>query len=72
MESITQTQFNNLLKGQVDHTLPSHTQADINFIKTILLTHQVDEFFVEFVEFDELCEEEIAETKARGTLITIS
>ena len=72
MESITQTQFNNLLKGQVDPTLPSHTQADINFIKTILLTHQVDEFFVEFVEFDELCEEEIAETKARGTLVTIS
>ena len=72
MESITQTQFNNLLKGRIDTTLASHLQADINFIKTILLTQQNDEFFVELIELSELCEEEIAETKARGTLVTIS
>tara|TARA_Y100000589_G_C27044767_1_gene584703 strand:- start:807 stop:1025 length:219 start_codon:yes stop_codon:yes gene_type:complete len=72
MESITQTQFNNLLKGQLDSTLASHIQADINFIKTILLTQHGEEYFVEFIELSELCEEEIAETKARGTLVTIS
>ena len=72
MESITQIQFNNLLKGQIDPTLASHLQADINFIKTILLTQQGDEFFVELIELSELCDEEIAETRARGTLVTIS
>ena len=72
MESITQTQFNNLLNSQIDPTLPSHIQSDIEYIKTILLTQHGDEFFVEFIELDELCEEEIEETKARGTLITIS
>ena len=72
MELITQHQFNNLLKGQIDPTLPSHTQADIDFIKTILLTQQGDEYFVEFIELSELCEEEIAEIEARGTLVTIS
>ena len=72
MESITQPQFNNLLKGQIDPTLPSHIQSDIAYIKTILLTQHGDEFFVEFIELDELCEEEIEETKARGTLVTIS
>ena len=72
MESITQTQFNNLLKGQIDPTLASHIQDDINFIKTILLTQQGDEFCVEFIDSSELCEEEIAENKSRGTLVTIS
>ena len=72
MESITQSQFNNLLAGQIDTTLASHIQSDIAYIKTILLKQQGDEFFVDFVELDELCEEEIAETKARGTLVTIS
>tara|TARA_B100001175_G_C19284904_1_gene530640 strand:- start:182 stop:400 length:219 start_codon:yes stop_codon:yes gene_type:complete len=72
MESITQSQFNNLLKGQVDLTLASHVQADINFIKTILLTQQGDEYFVEFIDLSELCEEEISENKSRGTLVTIS
>ena len=72
MDPITQSQFNNLLKGQIDPTLASHLQSDINFIKTILLTQQGDEFFLEMIDLSELCEEEIVETKARGTLVTIS
>ncbi len=72
MNSITQSQYENLINGKVDSTLDTNIQSDIKYVKTILLTQQDNEFFVEFIELDELCEEEIEETKARGTMVTIS
>ena len=72
MNSITQSQYENLINGKVDSTLSSNIQSDIKYVKTILLTQQDNEFFVEFIELDELCEEEITECMNRGTMVTIS
>ena len=72
MESINQSQYNNLLNGKLDPTLPDHVISDIQYIKTILLSKQDNSYFVEYVELDELCQEEISEMSTRGSLITIS
>tara|TARA_B100000212_G_scaffold322229_1_gene281428 strand:- start:3005 stop:3223 length:219 start_codon:yes stop_codon:yes gene_type:complete len=72
MNSITQSQYENLINGKVDSTLDTNIQSDIKYVKTILLTQQDNEFFVEFIELDELCEEEITECMNRGTMVTIS
>ena len=72
MESINQSQYNNLLNGKLDSTLPDHVISDIQYTKTILLSKQNNNYFVEYVELDELCQEEITELSDRGSLITIS
>lgn len=72
MESINQSQYNNLLNGKLDSTLPDHVISDIQYIKTILLTQEDNNYYLDYVELDELCKEEIEETKQHGTLITIS
>ncbi len=72
MNSITQSQYENLINGKVDSTLDTNIQSDIKYVKTILLTQQDNEFFVEFIELDELCEEEITGCMNRGTMVTIS
>jgi hypothetical protein len=72
MESINQSQYNNLLNGKLDPTLPDHVISDIQYIKTILLSKQDNNYFVEYVELDELCQEEISEITTHGSLVTIS
>ena len=71
MESINQSQYNNLLNGKLDSTLPDHVISDIQYIKTILLSKQDNNYFVDYIELDELCKEEIADIRNHGTLITI-
>jgi hypothetical protein len=72
MESINQSQYNNLLNGKLDSTLPDHVISDIQYTKTILLSKQNNNYFVEYVELDELCQEELSEMSHHGSLITIS
>jgi hypothetical protein len=72
MESINQSQYNNLLNGKLDSTLPDHVISDIQYTKTILLSKQNNNYFVEYVELDELCQEEVTGLSDHGTLITIS
>lgn len=72
MESINQSQYNNLLNGKLDSTLPDHVISDIQYTKTILLSKKDNNYFVEYVELDELCQEELSEMVNHGSLITIS
>ena len=72
MESINQSQYNNLLNGKLDSTLPDHVISDIQYTKTILLSKQNNNYFVEYIELDELCQEELSEMSHHGSLITIS
>ena len=72
MESINQSQYNNLLNGKLDPTLPDHVISDIQYIKTILLSRQNNNYFLEYVELDELCKEEIFKITEHGILTTIS
>lgn len=72
MESINQSQYNNLLNGKLDSTLPDHVISDIQYTKTILLSKKDNNYFVEYIELDELCQEELSEMVNHGSLITIS
>ena len=88
METITEIQFNNLISSPDSAilTLPEHIQSDIESLRSctkngkahLLLTHPhgQDEYFLEYVEVDMLCPEEIAETTQhakdnRGRLVAI-
>jgi len=88
METITKEQFYNLIMSCDPelHKLPEHIQSDIKSLRSctkngkahLLLTHPKgqDEYFLEYVEVDMLCEEEIAETKQHakensGSLIAV-
>ena len=73
METITEIQFNNLVASPTSEIprLPSHIQGDISSLRKctkngkahLLLTQHGDNFYLEYVEVDMLCPEEIAETK---------
>ena len=88
METITKVQFYNLIMScdAELHKLPEHIRNDIEALRDctkngkahLLLTHPngQDEYFLEYVEVDMLCDEEIAETKQyakenRGRLIAV-
>ena len=72
METITLNQYNTLLNGTIPSDLPDYIKDDITYVKTILLCQYENEFFVEYIELNELTDEEITETKQRGTMVTIS
>ena len=88
METITKVQFYNLIMScdAELHKLPEHIQQDIESLRDctkngkahLLLTHPKgqDKYFLDYVEVDMLCTEEIEETilhakENRGRLITI-
>ena len=88
MEIITETQFNNLIASPDSEILrlPEHIRNDIESLRDctkngkahLLLTHPKgqDKYFLEYVEVDMLCPEEIKETcihakENRGTLIAV-
>ena len=72
METITEIQFNNLISSPdaAILNLPEHIQSDIESLRRctkngkahLLLTQYEDCFYLEYVEVDALCPEEIAET----------
>ena len=88
MEKITKVQFYNLIMtcDSEIHKLPEHIQQDISALRDVtkngkahlLLTQPKgqDDYFLEYVEVDELCDEEIEETRLharenRGRLVAI-
>ena len=88
METITEIQFNNLISSPIAAILdlPEHIQSDIESLRKctkngkahLLLTHpqDQDQYFLEYVEVDMLCPEEIAETQQhakdnRGRLVAV-
>lgn len=88
MEKITEVQFYNLIMScdAEIHKLPEHIQQDISSLRDctkngkahLLLTHPEgqDDYFLEYVEVDMLCAEEIEETRLharenRGSLVVI-
>ena len=88
MEEITEIQFYNLIMScdAELHKLPEHIQQDISSLRDctkngkahLLLTRPrgQDKYFLEYVEVDMLCPEEIAETKqrakeSRGRLVAV-
>lgn len=88
MEKITEVQFYNLIMScdAEIHKLPEHIQQDISSLRDctkngkahLLLTHPEgqDDYFLEYVEVDMLCAEEIEETRLharenRGSLVAI-
>jgi hypothetical protein len=88
METITKDQFYNLIMScdAELHKLPEHIQSDIKSLRKctkngkahLLLTHPhgQDEYFLEYVEVDMLCPEEITETTQyakdnRGSLVAV-
>ena len=88
MEEITKVQFYNLIMScdAELHKLPEHIQQDISALRDctkngkahLLLTRPKgqDKYFLEYVEVDMLCSEEIAETiqhakENRGRLIAV-
>ena len=88
METITEIQFNNLISSPTSEILrlPEYIRNDIESLRDctkngkahLLLTHPKgqDKYFLEYVEVDELCDEEIEETRLharenRGRLITV-
>ena len=76
MEEITEIQFNNLVTSPASEIprLPEHIQQDISALRDctkngkahLLITQYEDNFYLEYVEVDMLCPEEIAETKQRA------
>ena len=72
MESITQSQYNSLLNKQIPSSLDAHIVSDIQYVKTILLTQESNNYYLEYVELNELHQEEISEISQRGHLVTIS
>ena len=72
MESLTKAQFESLLDCKLHPTLPAHIKSDIEYVKTVLLTAEGGRYYVEYVELEELCDEEIKETMTRGHLIRLS
>ena len=88
MEEITKIQFNNLIASPDSEILrlPEHIRNDIESLRDctkngkahLLLTHPrgQDKYFLEYVEVDMLCAEEIEETRLharenRGRFIAI-
>tara|TARA_B100001094_G_C18126879_1_gene770005 strand:- start:105 stop:371 length:267 start_codon:yes stop_codon:yes gene_type:complete len=88
MESITKIQFYNLIMtcDSELHKLPEHIRNDIESLRDcthngkahLLLTHPKgqDKYFLDYVEVDMLCAEELAETRLyaaenRGRFIAI-
>jgi len=88
METITKVQFYNLIMtcDSELHKLPDHIRNNIASLRDytkngkahLLLTHPKgqDEYFLDYVEIDELCDEEIEETRLharenRGRFIAI-
>lgn len=88
METITKIQFYNLIMtcDSEIHKLPEHIQQDISSVRDctksgkahLLLTHPKgqDEYFLEYIEIDELCAEELKEIRLharenRGRLVAI-
>ena len=88
METITKVQFYNLIMtcDSELRKLPEHIQQDIKALRNctksgkahLLLTHPKgqDEYFLEYVEVDMLCKEEIEETRLharenRGRFIAV-
>lgn len=86
METITEIQFNNLISSPASaiQSLPDHIQSDISSLRKctqngkahLLLTQYEDNFYLEYVEVDALCPEEIAEAKqhakeSNGHFITV-
>ena len=88
MEEITKVQFYNLIMScdAELRKLPDHIQQDISSLRDctkngkahLLLTRPrgQDKYFLEYVEVDMLCPEEIAETKQyakenRGRLVAV-
>jgi hypothetical protein len=76
METITEIQFNNLISSPDSAiiNLPAHIQSDIESLRSctkngkahLLLTQYEDCFYLEYVEVDALCPEEIAEANQRA------
>jgi len=88
METITKDQFYNLIMScdAELHKLPKHIQSDIASLRNctkngkahLLLTHPQgqDQYFLDYVEVDMLCPEEIAEAQQhakenRGRLVAV-
>lgn len=88
METITKDQFYNLIMScdAELHKLPEHIRNDIESLRGctkngkahLLLTHPKgqDQYFLEYVEVDMLCPEEIKETcihakENRGSLVAV-
>lgn len=88
METITKGQFYNLIMtcDSELHKLPEHIRNDIESLRSctkngkahLLLTHPEgqDKYFLEYVEVDMLCDEEIEETRFhakenRGSFIAV-
>lgn len=88
METITKDQFYNLIMSCVAelHKLPEHIQSDIESLRSrtkngkahLLLTrpHGQDSYFLDYVDVDMLCPEEIKEIfvyakENRGSLVAV-
>lgn len=88
MQEITKIQFNNLIASPASEIprLPQHIQQDISTLRKctkngkahLLLTHPKgqDKCFLEYVEVDMLCDQEILETRLhakenRGKMIAV-
>ena len=67
MDAITKEQYESLQQGELHPTLPAHIKSDITYVKTILLTTEGDNYYVQYVELDELCEAEIKDILTSGS-----
>tara|TARA_B100001059_G_scaffold230068_1_gene263684 strand:+ start:544 stop:768 length:225 start_codon:yes stop_codon:yes gene_type:complete len=67
MDAITKEQYEALQQGELHPTLPDHIKSDITYVKTILLTTEGAEYYVQYVELDELCEAEIRDIMTSGS-----
>ncbi len=70
MEEITKLQYDALMAYVIHPSLPENVKSDIDCVKSVLLTTQNGKYFLDYIEFEELCEEEIREIKAAGTVVT--
>ena len=67
MDAITKEQYEALQQGKLHPSLPANILSDIMYIKTILLTNEGDNYYVQYVELDELCEAEIKDILTSGS-----
>ena len=73
MESITKEQYNALKLGKLHPSLPPNILSDIMYIKTILLTAEGENYYVQYIELDELSEAEIVDIMSSdGDFIRLS
>ena len=72
MPLITESQYNSLINNQIPTDLPDQIMSDLKLVNTVILSKEQNNFSLEFLELDELSQEEIEEAKNYGSVVALN